>query len=177
MKLVFLYGPPAAGKLTVALALSTLTGYKVFHNHLTIDLVNSVFDWGTRQFWDFVNRYRLELIEAAAKSNVPGLIFTFVYAHPGDDRFVRQVVQAVGRHGGEVCFVQLSCSRKELFRRLRASSRTRFHKMKKPTALKELLARFDLFSSVRYPKNLTIDNTNVSPRRTAEMIKAHYRLP
>ncbi len=80
MKLIFLYGPPAVGKLTVALALSPLTGYKVFHNHLTIDLVSSVFEWGTPLFWNFVNRYRLELIEAAAKSNVPGLIFTFVYA-------------------------------------------------------------------------------------------------
>ena len=176
MKLVFLYGPPAVGKLTVALALSTLTGYKVFHNHLTIDLVRSVFEWGTRPFWDFVNRYRLELIGAAAESNVPGLIFTFVYAHPGDDRFVRQVVQAVERHGGEVCFVQLLCSRRELFKRIKASSRTRFHKIKKPTALKALLAQSDLFSSVRYAKNLTIDNTTVSARRTAEMIKAYYRL-
>ncbi len=49
--------------------------------------------------------------------------------------------------------------------------------MKKPTAMKKLLAQSDLFSSVRYAKNLTIDNTKVSAKRTAEMIKAHYRLP
>jgi tRNA uridine 5-carbamoylmethylation protein Kti12 len=32
MKLIFLYGPPAVGKLTVAQELVTLTGYKLFHN-------------------------------------------------------------------------------------------------------------------------------------------------
>jgi replication-associated recombination protein RarA len=31
--LVFIYGPPAAGKLTVAEALAMRTGHKVFHNH------------------------------------------------------------------------------------------------------------------------------------------------
>ena len=50
MRLVFLYGPPAVGKLTVAKALARLTGYKVFHNHLTIDLVASILDWGTGPF-------------------------------------------------------------------------------------------------------------------------------
>ncbi len=35
MQLVFLYGPPGVGKLTVGNALSALTGYKLFHNHLT----------------------------------------------------------------------------------------------------------------------------------------------
>lgn len=177
MKLVFLYGPPAAGKLTVAHALSTITGYKVLHNHLTIDLVSSVFEWGTRTFWDFVHRYRLELVEAAAREKLPGLIFTFVYARPHDDGFVGQVVEAVERHGGEVCFVQLACSRRELFRRVRAPSRKGFRKMKKPTDLKGILNRFDLFSSVRYSKNLLIDNTNLSPRRVAKMIVTHYRLP
>lgn len=46
MQLIFIYGPPAVGKLSVANALAKLTGYRVFHNHLTIDLVRSIFDWG-----------------------------------------------------------------------------------------------------------------------------------
>ncbi len=92
MRLVFLYGPPAVGKLTVAKALARLTGYKVFHNHLTIDLVESIFDWGTRPFWALVDKYRLELVETAARENIPGLVFTFVYAKPNDDGFVRRVV-------------------------------------------------------------------------------------
>ena len=183
MRLVFLYGPPAVGKLTVAKALARLTGYKVFHNHLTIDLVESIFDWGTGPFWrtgpfwTLVNKYRLELIETAARERVPGLIFTFVYAKPNDDAFVRRVVRRVKKHGGEVDFVQIRCNRAELFRRLKHPSRKRFRKMKQTATLRHLLRRYDLFSSVPYARNLVIDNTRLSPTRVARMIMRHYQLP
>jgi shikimate kinase len=47
MPIVFIYGPPAAGKLTVAKELSAVTGYKLFDNHVTID-------WGEAvlRVWD-----------------------------------------------------------------------------------------------------------------------------
>jgi broad-specificity NMP kinase len=49
MRLIFLYGLPGVGKLTVARELAEFTGFKVFHNHLTVDLVGSVFDFGTHR--------------------------------------------------------------------------------------------------------------------------------
>ena len=39
MTLVFIYGPPGVGKLTTARALAELTGFRVFHDHLTVNLV------------------------------------------------------------------------------------------------------------------------------------------
>ena len=39
MKLIFIYGLPATGKLTVAVELAAMTGYKLFHNHLVVDLL------------------------------------------------------------------------------------------------------------------------------------------
>jgi len=39
MRLVYLYGPPGVGKLTVARELVALTGLKLLHNHLTVNLV------------------------------------------------------------------------------------------------------------------------------------------
>ncbi len=177
MRLLFLYGPPAVGKLTVATALARLTGYRVFHNHLTIDLVESVLEWGTGTFWTLVNKYRLELIETAARERVPGLIFTFVYAKPNDDGFVRRVVRRVKKHGGQVEFVQLRCNSAELFRRLKHPSRKRFRKMKQTATLRHLLRRYELFSSVPYVRNLVIDNTRFTPARVARMIMRHYDLP
>jgi hypothetical protein len=43
MKLLLLYGPPAVGKLTIAKEIARLTEFKVFHAHLTVDLVASIF--------------------------------------------------------------------------------------------------------------------------------------
>ncbi|KAA1807131.1 hypothetical protein FXB61_003723 [Bacillus cereus] len=40
MKLILIFGPQAVGKMTVGQELATLTGLKLFHNHMTIDLVS-----------------------------------------------------------------------------------------------------------------------------------------
>jgi len=54
MRLIFIYGPPATGKLTVAKELAKLTKYKIFHNHLTVDLIGSVLKFGTKTFLTLV---------------------------------------------------------------------------------------------------------------------------
>lgn len=50
MKLLFHYGPPAVGILTVAREVAALTGYRLFHDHLTVNLALAVFDFGTPGF-------------------------------------------------------------------------------------------------------------------------------
>lgn len=177
MKLVFIYGPPAVGKLTVATALAKITGFKVFHNHLTLEAVHSIFDWGEGPFWELVDRYRVDLLEAAARAHIPGVIFTFVYAQQHDDNFVRRVLDTVQAHGGQVYFVRLECTKTELFRRLKAPSRRVFSKMMRRDHLQDMLTRHELFQDVPYPNNLTIDNTRVSAKKAAQIIVDYYRLP
>jgi len=97
MKLVFIYGPPASGKLTVATELAKLTGFKLFHNHVSIQLVQSIFEFGTKIFWRLTGKYRLEMIEEVAKAGID-TIFTFVYSRDeDDDQFVKQVLQGSDR--------------------------------------------------------------------------------
>ncbi len=112
MNLLVLYGPPGVGKLTVARELVTLTGYKLFHNHLTLNLVTSVFDFGSAAAGRLSTRFRLEMFREAAKANLSGLIFTFVYAKGADDDFIQQVLDAVEPHGGNVLFVLLTCGKR-----------------------------------------------------------------
>jgi shikimate kinase len=50
MKLVLLIGPPAVGKMTVGQELAKRTGLKLFHNHMSLELVNQFFDFGTEAF-------------------------------------------------------------------------------------------------------------------------------
>ena len=44
MKFVILFGPLAVGKMTVGQELEKITGLKLFHNHMTIELVLPFFD-------------------------------------------------------------------------------------------------------------------------------------
>jgi shikimate kinase len=50
-RLVFLYGPPAVGKLTVARAMAVRERFRILHNHLTIDPVTEILQFGTDAFW------------------------------------------------------------------------------------------------------------------------------
>lgn len=119
MDVVFLYGSPAVGKFSVAEELTKLTGYLNFHNHLTVDLVNALFDWGTIDYARLVRRYRFELLELAARRRVPGVIYTYVYCAKHDKRDVRGLLTMFKRRKVRVLFVQLLASRHELLKRVR----------------------------------------------------------
>lgn len=176
MKLIFIYGPPATGKLTVAKELAKLTNFKIFHNHLTVDLVGSVLKFGTKTFFDLSSRFRMEMFEATAKENINGLIFTFCYAHPEDDKFVKDVKKRVKKYGGKVDFVQLYCEKAELRTRVKEASRENFDKIKTKKGLDVTLKKGDLFTPIPFVKSLQIDNTNVSAKQVAKKIKIYYKL-
>jgi shikimate kinase len=175
MRLIFIYGPPASGKLTVATELAKLTGFKLFHNHVSIQFVQSIFEFGTKTFWRLTSKYRLEMLEEASKAGV-NVIFTFVYGKGEDDQFVKQVLQTVRTHGGRVCFVRLYCERKKLITRAKASQRKKMGKISTEKLLNELFKRHNLESEIPYGKSLSIDTTNQSPRSAAKLIALHYRL-
>jgi hypothetical protein len=175
MRLVFIYGPPASGKLTVATELAKLTGFKLFHNHVSIQFVQSIFEFGTRTFWRLTNKYRLEMIEEAAKEGID-TIFTFVYSKGEDDKFVKRILQNVRSNGGQVCLVRLYCDRKELARRVKSSQRVRMGKIGTVKTLSDLFRRYSLDLEIPFHRSLSIDTTNRTPRSAAKSIARHYRL-
>ena len=175
MKLLFLYGAPAVGKLTVARELARLTGYKLFHNHLTVDLVGSLFDFGSEQAERLSTRFRLEMFQEAALANLPGVV-TFVYARGDDDAFVQQTIDAVEPHGGTVHFVLLTCEERELLRRVGQESRASFGKIRDAEQLQALRRRYDLDSPVPQRESLVVDTTHLLPQETARRIVRHFRL-
>jgi len=175
MRLVFIYGPPASGKLTVATELARLTGFKLFHNHVSIQFVQSIFEFGTKTFWRLTGKYRLEMIEEAAKEEI-NTIFTFVYGKGEDDKFVKRVLQEVRSNGGQVCLVRLYCDRKELARRVKSRQRRRMGKIGTEKMLSALFRRYNLNLEIPFQRSLSIDTTNRTPRSAAKTIARHYRL-
>jgi tRNA uridine 5-carbamoylmethylation protein Kti12 len=175
MKLVFIYGPPASGKLTVAKELAKLTGFKLFHNHVSIQFVESLFEFGSKLFSRLTDKYRTEMLEEAAKEKVD-TIFTFVYGKPEDDPFVRKIVRKVNTHGGKVCFVRLKCDKDELEKRVGNKARKSLGKIATRNLLSYVYEKFDLDSEVPFQSSLTIDTGTQSPRKAANRIAQHYGL-
>ncbi len=176
MKLIFLYGPPAVGKLTIAQELAALTGYRLFHNHLTVDLAQALFDFGTPAFGKYLDHLRMEAFETAAREGITGLIFTFAYSYPFDTFFVEDVAETVRENGGDVCFVQLICERAELERRVLAASRQNTHKIKTVEKLRALMDRREMLTPIPQVESLTIDTTHTPPPDAARRIAEYFQL-
>ena len=175
MKLILIYGSPAVGKLTVANAIAGKTDYKVFHNHLTIDAVEPIFEFGTASFWKLVHAFRLETVAEAARAN-QNLIYTFCYAKGSDDEHVRRVARAVEENGGEIRFVLLTAEKSAIEARVANESRRKYGKLNDAETLRGIWEEYDLFSPVSERESLIIDNTWLSAAETAVKIIEHYRL-
>jgi chloramphenicol 3-O-phosphotransferase len=174
--LVLLYGPPAAGKLTVARSLAALTGFKLFDNHASIDLALRFFAFGSAAFGKVVNGVRALVLDAAAEAGV-SLIFTYVYAHPQDDAYLEAVMAGVEEHGGHVALVQLTAPTEALLARVADPSRQLTGKLKTAADLHRVLETYDVFTPYGGREHLTLDSSAASPAALARTIAERYRLP
>ena len=109
MKLIFLHGRPAVGKLTVARELAALTNFKLFHNHLTVDLVSSLFPFGSEPFILLREKIWLAAFAEAARNDL-SLIFTFNPERTVRERFVKDVIEVVEAAGGVALDVEVDAN-------------------------------------------------------------------
>jgi len=141
MKLVFLFGRPAVGKLTVARALAARTGGRLFHNHLTVNLVLSVYAFGTPGFVELRETIWKAVFRRALADHAPLLIFTFNPENTVPQRFMDELFSEVAGAGGEVVPVELTASESAIEARIGAHSRRRDGKMLDLQTYRELRAR------------------------------------
>jgi AAA domain len=108
-KLVILFGPPAVGKMTVGQQLAELTGFKLFHNHMTIELALNFFAFNTKEFSHLNELFRSEIFSTVAASELPGLIFTYVWAlnEPSDKTYVDGIAKPFPPSWRDGCAIHL----------------------------------------------------------------------
>jgi len=168
MKLILLHGAPAVGKLTVARELATLTGFPLFHNHLTVDLVGSLFPFGSEPFIHLREQIWLAAFAEAARNNV-SLIFTFNPERTVRERFIQDAINVVEVAGGQVIFVELTCAEDELERRLEDASRKGFGKLVSVEHYRSLKAA-GAFNFPKLPNDLSLDTAQHLPAESARLI-------
>lgn len=184
MKLVIIFGPQAVGKMTVGKELAALTGMRLFHNHMTIELVNPFFDYGTQTGRVLVKHFREEIFKSVAESDLPGLIFTYVWSFSdGSDKvYIEEISKLFTDRGGEVFLVELQATVEERVRRNRTDVRLQAKPSKQDVARSEaeLLKSMDHHRLNSYPGELDgdnylrIDNTNLEAAAVATRIKEHF---
>lgn len=177
MKLIFIYGLPATGKHTVARELAALTGYKLFHNHLVVDLLLSVFDFGSEPFVALREDIWLSVFEETATAQIPALIFTFNPESSVGPAFIPNVLEAMKQNDSEVDFVELQCPLNELKSRMDNPSRQQFRKLTSVPLFEQLHADGVFDTSHMPPPRITIDTSTCTPAEAAEQIARALQLP
>jgi len=181
---VFLYGPIAVGKLTVAKILSRKLGYKLIHNHLVNDLVEEVFERKT--YWNHAMKDYLRLyVQATAVKGKINFVATHAYSHNfislaglSDPRFVQILERRLTKLGARFCPVHLKADKHALLKRVTGTSRKRYKKLLDKKILRKLMFEEykDYDTSPKLKNNFIINNTDLSPQKVANMIIKHYKL-
>ncbi|MFC4353975.1 AAA family ATPase [Chryseomicrobium palamuruense] len=186
MKLVLLFGPQAVGKMTVGQELAKITELKLFHNHMTIDLVSNFFDYSTKRGQGLVNSFRQQIFEEVAKSDLEGLIFTFVWRFDKDIdwNYVENVVGIFEAEGADVYHVELEADLEERLARNVTPNRLEHKPFKRNLewSRNDVITTAENYRLNSHPGELQVQNylhvdtMNVDAQQAALQIKTHFNL-
>lgn len=184
MKLVIIIGPPAVGKMTVGRALEKITDLKLFHNHMSIELVLNFFSFDSPGFSKLVNDIRFSVFREVAKSDLEGLIFTLVWDFDSkeDEKFVDEITAVFKEQDAQICLVELRADLEKRLERNRHEDRLAAKPSKRDVEWSEKVM---LYHEKKYRMNseegefgekniFRIDNTELSPQEVALRIKEHF---
>lgn len=184
MKFILLFGPQAVGKMTVGRELEKITGLKLFHNHMTIDLLEPLFGFSP-EMWKLSSLFRMGVFKAFAASDHEGMIFTYVWAfdQKKDWEAVGKMCSIFRSQGADIYFVELEAGVKERLRR----NRTAYRLEQKPTKRNIKQSESHLLSTmetlrlnseegeIKEELYMRINNETLEPDQVARMIKDHFK--
>ncbi len=186
MNLIIICGPPASGKMSVGQALQKLTGYKLFYNHMSLELVNQFFDFGTPNFSNLDKKIRFDIFNEIANSDIDGLIFTMVWAfsEKEDEEYIDEIIEVFKNRVPKVGLVELVCDLDERLKRNKHEHRLKHKPSKRDVEASEKRL---LYHDNKYRMNslegefpnksiFKIQNTHLTEKETAEKIIEHYKL-
>lgn len=183
MKLVFIIGSGAVGKMTVGQELMRRTGLRLFHNHMMIEPVIDIFG-GFRG--DVVSKLRRVILEEFVKSDCKGMIFTYMWAFdmPSDREYIQDVARLFEENGAEIYCVELVASQEIRLQRNRTENRLNNKASKRDLEFSTNLilnedANHRLVSregEIPFANYMRIDNSQLSPEAVAQQIQEHFGL-
>jgi hypothetical protein len=166
---IFLKTKPAQSlflKKTVQLIGST--AFKLFHNHLVVDTLLSVFPFGSEEFVRLRELFWLEVFGSAAISGI-SCIFTFAPEKTVRPTFIKEALKIIKGHKGKVIFVELLCDDNELEKRIEEPFRRSFGKLQSIQRWRELQEE-GAFVFPKIDSEIILETTTLSPDEAARKI-------
>jgi AAA domain len=178
--LLFVFGPPAVGKMTVGRAIADAGGFRLFHNHHVIEPLLDVFDFEAPAFQRLMGEFRQRVLEEAAAADVD-LVFTLVWAldKPEDAAGVRRHFAPFVDSGRRIVLVELAADLETRLARNRTPYRLAEKKSKRDVEWSDdnvrALERYQMNTGrpsyadglIAEHPHLRIDNTDRSPEDVA----------
>ena len=119
MKVIFLFGPQAVGKMTIGEVLSKRLDIPLLFNHMTLDILTPFLGWSKDTF-RISQRIRCEILESVASTpdhNGMIMTFAFYFNEPSDWAIFKEYCEIFESRGIEVCLVELEANFEERLRR------------------------------------------------------------
>ena len=183
MKLVFILGDAAVGKMTVGQELMKITDLRLFHNHMTIEPVIEIFG---RYDGKTIAEMRDLIFRNFAASENYGMIFTMMmdFSMPSEWEYLEHIKQFFEPYGTEFYYVELIAPQEVRLRRNVTENRLRNKPSKRDleASNRRLINDDNQHRCVSYEGEITFDNylrienSDKEPDEVAKMIKETFRL-
>ena len=181
MKLLFLFGDGAVGKMTVGQELCKVTPFRLFHNHMMIEPILEVFG-------DFhsgaIQKARDAVFTEFAKTDHYGLIFTFMWAfdQQADWDYVAHVRSLFPIPDEDVYYVELIAPLEIRLERNATENRLQNKASKRDIAASnqrviDMSRTFRLVSEpgeIQFPNYFRLENAEIPAPEAANIIKTHF---
>ncbi len=183
MKLVFIIGDAAVGKMTVGQELMKITDLRLFHNHMTIEPVIEIFG---RYDGKTTVELREVIFRNFAASGLYGMIFTLMmdFDLPEEWAYLAHIRSIFEPYGTEFYYVELIAPQEIRLKRNITENRLRNKASKRDTeSSTQRLINDDKNhrcvsreGEIPFDCYLRIENTDKEPGEVAKMIKDAFDL-
>ena len=183
MKLVFILGDAAVGKMTVGQELMKITDLRLFHNHMTIEPVIEIFGKFDGRI---IQELRELILTNFAASDNYGMIFTMMMAFDmqSDWDYLEHVKDIFAPYGTEFYYVELIAPQEVRLQRNVTENRLKNKPSKRDiSASNQRLINDDanhrcvsFEGEIPFENYLRIDNSDRSPEEVALLIKETFGL-
>ena len=172
---LLIYGPPSVGKLTVANILAARHGFRVLDNHVSLDPALRLFDFGTSELAELVERLRVGYL----RRRLHTLAWTSSRRSSSRTRSTVRTSSVSLKHRNRMAAQSSSCNFSPASPNSNSyvldPSRPSTQKIRDVATLGRALQDYDLATPIQ-ESDLRIDTSNRSPSEVADQIAHHLDL-